>query len=209
MGSERAVRLQTRYPASIRVDEEIELRLVADGDAPRIFAATDRDREYLREWLPWVDRTQSVADTEGFVQRSLEQMRRGEGFQACIEYRGALAGVMGFVYVDSTNRRAEIGYWLGKDLQGKGIMTRACRRLVAFAFESLGLNRVEIRVDTENRKSRAVPERLGFIQEALLREWVEDHGRLRDIVMYAQLRRDWDAQRELHRASDRNLPMPP
>lgn len=194
MAREKSARLATRYPAAIHVDEDIELRLVAQGDAPRIFALTDRDREYLRQWLPWVDGTRNVADTEGFVQRSLDQIRRGEGFQACIEYRGELAGVMGFVYLDPENRRAEIGYWLGQALQGRGIMTRACRALVNHGFTSLGLNRIEIRVDVDNRKSRAIPERLGFAQEALLRESVQDHGRFRDIVMYAKLRREWEVE---------------
>jgi ribosomal-protein-serine acetyltransferase len=194
MAGPTSVRLHVRYPESIRVDAEIELRLVREGDAPRIFALTDRDREHLRVWLPWVDGTRSVADTEGFVQRSLDQTRRGEGFQACIEYRGQLAGVVGFVYLDPTNRRAEIGYWLGRAFQGRGIMTRACRRLVAYGFESLDLNRVEIRVDVDNRRSRAVPERLGFVQEAVLRESVQDRGQFRDVVMYARLRRDGEVE---------------
>lgn len=194
MARPASARLHVRYPEAIRVDEEIELRLVREEDAPRIFTLTDRDREHLRVWLPWVDGTQSVADTEGFVQRSLDQMGRGEGFQVCIEYRGELAGVMGFVYLDPVNRRAEIGYWLGRSFQGRGIMTRACRRLVDFGFESLGLHRVEIRVDVDNRKSRAVPERLGFVQEAVLRESVQDRGQFRDIVMYARLRGDGEVQ---------------
>ena len=194
MATEKSVRLTIRYPAAIRVDEDIELRLVAERDASRIFALMDRDREYLREWLPWVDGTRSVADTEGFVQRSLDQMRRGEGFQVCIEHRGELAGVMGFVYLDPVNRRAEVGYWLGQAFQGRGTMTRACRALVDYGFHSLDLNRIEIRVDLDNRKSRAIPERLGFVQEALLRESVQDHGRFRDIVMYAKLRREWEVE---------------
>lgn len=194
MADDTSARLTVRYPASLRVDEEVELRLVAEGDAPAVFALTDLNREYLRQWLPWVDGTRTVADTEGFVQRALDQVRRGEGFQACIEYRGELAGVIGYVYLDPMNRRTEIGYWLSEALQGRGIMTRACRRLVDFAFESLDLNRVEIRADVDNRKSRAIPERLGFVQEAVLREAAHEHGRFVDLVMYAKLRKEWDAE---------------
>lgn len=190
----KSVRLTARYPASIPVDADIELRLVAEGDAPRIFALTDRDRGYLREWLPWVDNTRTVADTEGFVQRSRDQMRRGEGFHASIEYHGELAGVIGHVYLDPRDRRAEIGYWLGREFQGRGIMTRSCGTMMDYAFRSLGLNRIEIRVDVDNRKSRAIPERLGFVPEAVLRESVQDHGRFRDIVMYAKLRREWEVE---------------
>ena len=177
------------------MDDEIELKLVTLEDAPRIFALMDRGREYLRQWLPWVDATRAVTDTEGFVLRAHDQMRRGEGFHACIEYRGELAGIIGHVYLAPHDRRTELGYWLGESFQGRGIMTRACRRLVDYAFESLDLHRVEIRVDVDNRKSRAIPERLGFVQEALLRESVQDHGGFRDVVMYAKLRREWEAGR--------------
>lgn len=186
-------RLTVRYPARIRVDDELELKIVEDGDAPDIFSLTDRNREYLRRWLPWVDGTRTVVDTRAFIERSRDQVQRGEGFQARILYRGHLVGVMGFVYVDPMNRRAEIGYWLAEAFQGQGIMTRACRALVEFAFRSLGLNRVEIRADMENRRSRAIPERLGFVQEAVLREAEFMDGHYIDLVMYAILRRSWPA----------------
>jgi ribosomal-protein-serine acetyltransferase len=191
MADEGAVRLHVRYPARIPVDEEVELRIVADDDAAAIFALTNRNRAYLRRWLPWVDNTRSVADTRAFIERSGEQVLRGQGFQSCILYRGELVGVIGFVYVDVANGRAELGYWISEAAQGRGIMTRACGALVRFAFESLGLNRVEIRVDVDNRKSRAVPERLGFVQEAVLREAAVTYERYIDVVMYALLRRSW------------------
>ncbi len=195
MATEKSVRLSPRYPARIPVDDEVELQLVTGDDAPRIFALTDRNRTYLRQWLPWVDGTRTVADSEGFVRRATDQVRRGEGFHACIEYRGELAGIIGHVYLDPENRRTELGYWLGEAFQGCGIMTRACRRLVDNAFESLGMNRVEIRTDVDNRKSRAIPERLGFVQEAVLRGAVHEYGLYRDIVMYARLRREWERDR--------------
>lgn len=187
------VRLTLRYPARIPVDQELVLRLVEECDAPGIFALTERNRAYLRRWLPWVDATRGVEDTLGFVRRSRDQMRDGHGFQACIEYRGEVVGIIGFVYIDGLNRKAEIGYWIAEPFQGRGIMTKACRALVGFAFESLDLHRVEIRADVENRRSRAIPERLGFTQEAVLREagWMYD--RHIDLVMYALLRQGWDA----------------
>lgn len=194
MAHGRNARLTPRYPASIPADDDIEIRLVTASDAPRIFALADRNREYLAKWLPWVPLTRTVADSEGFVRRAHEQMRRGEGFHACIERHGELVGVIGHPYLDPANRRAEIGYWLGEEFQGQGIVTRACRTLVGYGFRSLGLNRTEIRVDVDNRKSRAIPERLGFVQEAVLRESVQDYGRFRDIVMYAMLRRDWEVK---------------
>ncbi len=194
MNEDQPARIAVRYPARLLADPDIVLRLVEERDAPAIFDLTERNRAYLRRWLPWVDGTRSVEDTLGFVHRSLDQVRERRGFQACIEYRGTLVGVIGFVYIDELNRRGEIGYWIAEPFQGRGIMTRACRALVRFALESLGLHRVEIRADVENRRSRAIPERLGFTQEAVLREagWMYDHPI--DLVMYSLLRREWEAR---------------
>lgn len=190
MVAEGAARVAVRYPSRITVDDEVELRLVMEGDEEEIFRATEAHRAYLREWLPWVDSTRGVEDTRAFVLRSLEQARLSDGFQTRILYRGAFVGMIGYLYHDWTNLRTEIGYWLSQDRQGRGIMTRAAKALVDFAFDNLGLNRVEIRAATDNRRSRAIPERLGFVQEGILREaaWLND--RFIDLVIYAQLRNE-------------------
>lgn len=190
MADGAAARVTVRYPDRIPVDDEVELRLVAEGDEDEIFRIVDANRAYLRQWLPWVDVTLSAADTRAFVERSLEQVRLQDGFQTRILHRGEFAGMIGYLYHDWKDRKTEIGYWLRQDLQGRGVMTRAAKALTDFALVNLGLNRVEIRAATDNRRSRAVPERLGFVQEGILREaaWLSD--RFIDLVVYARLRDD-------------------
>jgi ribosomal-protein-serine acetyltransferase len=63
-----------------------------------------------------------------------------------------------------------IGYWLAEDYQGRGIMTDCVRMLVDFCFNELDLNRVYITCGFGNKKSRAIPELLGFVQEGILQE---------------------------------------
>lgn len=188
MVAENPARLAVRYPSRIPVDEGLELRLVAEGDEEEIFRVTEANRAYLREWLPWVDATRSVEDTRAFVARSMDQVRVSDGFQCRILHEGQFAGMVGYLYHDWKNLRTEIGYWLRQDLQGRGLMTRSAKALVDFAFVNLGLHRVEIRAATDNRRSRAVPERLGFVQEGVLRDaaWLND--RFIDLVVYARLR---------------------
>ena len=190
MVAESPARVTLRYPSRIPVDEDLELRLVAEGDEEDIFRLTEANRAYLRQWLPWVDATLSAADTRSFVERSVEQVRVLDGFQTRILYRKEFAGMIGYLYHDWKNLKTEIGYWLREDFQGRGVMTRAAKALTDFAFDHLGLNRVEIRVATDNRRSRAVPERLGFVQEGVLREaaWLND--RFIDLVVYAKVRND-------------------
>ena len=88
-------------------------------------------------------------------------------------------------------RRAEIGYWLDKDLQGRGIITRAARALTTYAITELGLNKVEIHAAAGNTASRAVPERLGFTQEGIIRqsEWL--NGQAHDLVVYGMVAGEW------------------
>ncbi len=188
MAEDAPARVSIRYPSRIPVDDGLELRLVRDGDAPEIFRATEANRAHLREWLPWVDATRTVADTQAFVDRSLEQVRASDGFQARIVSDAEFAGIIGYHYYDWRNLRTEIGYWLQESFQGRGIMTRSTKALVDFAFDHLGMNRVEIRAATDNRRSRAVPERLGFVQEGVLREYAWLNDRFVDLVVYAKLR---------------------
>lgn len=175
----------------IPVDGEIELRILEEWDAPELFSLIDRNRAYLREWLPWVDYETSVEDSRSFVRRCLQHYLDNEGFTMGIHYQDQLVGVIGYHPVNWPSRKVEIGYWLDANVQGKGIMTRACRAVVRYAFEKLLLNRVTILCATGNLRSRAIPERLGFTQEGTLREaeWLYDH--FVDLVVYSMLAREW------------------
>jgi ribosomal-protein-serine acetyltransferase len=178
---------------SIPVDEDIELCLFEEWDATELFQLIERGREHLRQWLPWVDYETSIEDSRNFVRRSLQSYLDNESFSLGVRYQGQWAGVISFHTVDWPNRQVEIGYWLGDDFQGHGIMTRACRAMLDFAFRKLQLNRVTILCATGNTRSRAIPERLGFIQEGMLRqgEWLYDH--FVDLVIYSMLAHEWDA----------------
>ncbi|HVF87449.1 MAG TPA: GNAT family protein, partial [Pyrinomonadaceae bacterium] len=87
--------------------------------------------------------------------------------------------------IDWTNRVAEMGYSLGAEHQGRGIVTACMRVLIHYTFDELKLNRVELRCAAENLKSRAVAERLGFTREGELRESWLIHGRFVGQIVYA------------------------
>ncbi len=175
------------------IDDRITLKMLEVSDAEAIFALVDASRAYLRQWLPWVDATQSVHDTRSFIQCTLDQHAEENGLACRITFQGHVAGVIGIDRIDWTNLLTEIGYWLRPDYQGRGIMTKSCRALVNYAFAELGLHRVEIRAAPGNVKSLAIPQRLGFTREGMLREAERLYDRFVDSVVYAMLRRDWDA----------------
>ncbi len=93
----------------------LELRLLEERHAPTMFALVDRDRSYLREWLPWVDATRDEDDILAFIRRSLEQFAGNNGFAAGIWEHGRFAGVIGMHKIDWLYRKVEIGYWLGRE----------------------------------------------------------------------------------------------
>lgn len=171
----------------------LELRLLEDRHAEEVFRLCDRSRDRLRQWLPWVDGTLSVDDTREFIRRSLEQHAKGESLVAGIWQAGSFAGIVSLLCINPANRSAMIGYWLGPEYEGKGIMTRACRALIDYGFEELCLNRIEIKAATGNARSQAIPMRLGFAREGVERqsEWLND--RFLDMVVYSMLRSEWHA----------------
>lgn len=176
----------------LMVDDEIKLCLLELRHAETLFDLVDANRPYLRQWMPWLDATTKVDNVRNFIESSLEQFSANHGFQTAIIYRGQVVGAMGFHRFEWDNRSTSLGYWLAADVQGRGIITRACRFLVTYAFTELGLNRIEIRCATGNHKSRAIPKRLGFKQEGVLRqaEWLYDH--FVDHAVYSMLAQEWE-----------------
>jgi ribosomal-protein-serine acetyltransferase len=176
---------------SLRVDDEIELGLLEDRHARPLFELMEQSREHLRAWLPTLGNLKSVEEVESFIKEALQRFANHNGFQVGIWYRGELAGIIGYKYWDWTAGQTELAYLLGQKYTGRGIMTRAAYQLVEYAFNDLGLNRVEIRCATGNATSRAVPERLGFTREVILRQVFRKYDQLLDLAVYGMLAGDW------------------
>jgi len=159
-----------------KLNDETELRILEMRHAEELFVLTDQSRTYLREWLPWLDFTKTVNDSKQYIESTLKQFASNNGFQAGIWYKGELAGVIGLHQINWSNKSTSIGYWLGENFQGKGLMTTACKGVIDYCFKELKLNRIEIRVATENHKSAAIPEKLGFKKEGCVQqvEWLYD-----------------------------------
>jgi ribosomal-protein-serine acetyltransferase len=180
---------------SLSVAPEIEIRLFEMKDAEPVFAAVERNRAYLREWLPWVDFTTSPEDVRRFIGKAREQFAGGQGPQGGVWIDGMFAGAVGCHPIHRANRNCSIGYWIERQYQGKGIVTRCCESLLDYLFDDLGLHRVTIQCGTGNARSCAIPQRLGFTREGVTRdgEWVND--RFLDLVMWGMLEQDWRARR--------------
>jgi ribosomal-protein-serine acetyltransferase len=176
---------------SRRIEDELELKPVDERHAEELTALVRRDLAHLKPWMPWATERYSVEDAREFIRRQIRQYAEDMGFATLIFFSGRVAGSIGYNQIDWSNRKADIGYWLGSEFTGRGLMTKCCRALVEHAFRELRLNRVEIFCAVENRRSRRIPERLGFKEEGTHRqaEWVHDH--FKDLVSYSMLAREW------------------
>jgi ribosomal-protein-serine acetyltransferase len=177
---------------SYKIDEDAELRLIELRHAEELNALVTESYEHIKEWSSWLtDKERPIEQTQDFIKRNLAQFAENKGFEICIWYHGEIAGQIGYNFFDWNDRRTEIGYWLGAPFQGKGLITKSCRVLIDYAFNELNLNRVEIRCGVENKKSRKIPEKLGFREEGIVRqaEWLHDH--FIDLVIYGMLASEW------------------
>lgn len=174
-----------------QVNDDVELKILEARNAEEVFHLVDKNRAYLRNWMPWVDGTVSPEQPKSYIESQLKAFSENNGFHLGIFYEGIIAGCIGLHGIDWNNKKTSLGYWLGEEFQGHGIMTASCRAVIDYLFKELQLNRVEIRAATSNRRSRAIPERLKFVNEGTIRqaEWLYDH--YVDHAVYGMLKEDW------------------
>lgn len=169
-------------------DAEIELKPLVGADAPALFRLIDTDRLRLSAWLPWVEETRTERDSVRFITDATEERRQRRSLVLGLYVHGALGGTIGLHYLEWFDRSAELGYWIGSHLEGRGYVGRAARGLLGFAFGTVGLHRVVVRCAVGNTRSRRVAERLGFREEGLLKEAHRVGGRYLDQHLFALLR---------------------
>lgn len=170
------------------------LRLPEEADAAELYALIDANRDHLLPWMPWASWHQSADDVLPFIQLTRRQIGDNDGLQTVIvDPHGRIVGMIGVHGIDWRNAATSIGYWLAADEQGRGTMTEAVRAYVDHAFTTWKLNRVTIQAAVGNARSRALPERLGFREEGILREVEKVGDRMLDGVVYAMLAADWPA----------------
>lgn len=190
-----------RAVITLPIDDDLVLRQLSESDASPLFAVIDKNRTFLRQWLPWLDTSNSPEDTLFFIRTALEQFANNDGFAAGIHYKNVVVGTIGFHKVDWLNRSVEIGYWLAEDYQGKGIVTKSCKAFMDHAFGEWHLHRVQIRCAVGNSKSCRIPERLGFVREGVQREAEFLYDHYVDLVVYGMLENEWKQKRLLIRSS--------
>jgi RimJ/RimL family protein N-acetyltransferase len=158
----------------------------------------------LWRWIP--TGVASLEDMQAYVAKALEEQRRGVSLPFVILAQGRVAGSTRYGNIDLANRRLEIGWtWVAPAYQRTAVNTEAKLLLLTHAFERLGVNRVELKTDALNQKSRTAIARLGAVEEGTFRKHiVTASGRVRDTVYYSIIDTEWPTvkrrlERWLHR----------
>ncbi|EGD43289.1 acetyltransferase, GNAT family [Nocardioidaceae bacterium Broad-1] len=164
------------------------LRPFTEADAEPLYELQS-DAHVLRYWdsPPWTERTRA----DQFIARSHQMAEEGSSARVAIERDSAF---LGWCTLNSWNpefRSASLGYCLGEAAWGQGFATEAAGALLAWAFDTLDLNRVQAEADTRNAPSARVLEKLGFRLEGTLREDCVVNGDVSDSWVFGLLRREW------------------
>ena len=152
------------------------------------YAQDEEWSRYLRRIVPY---PYTRADAEGYVARSV--IARSET-NFGIEYEGHIIGSI-TLRVDAAEKRAEVGYGIGVDHWGKGLMPEAAGAIIRYGFQDLGLGKIYAPVDVRNPRSQRVLEKLGFQREGVLRgHEIGRDGKRIDHVYFGLLRDEWEAR---------------
>jgi ribosomal-protein-serine acetyltransferase len=176
---------------TIKIDDDISLELIDYHHAESLYELVKANRTYLRVWLPWVDYMRTIDDFRRYINNSKQRHASLVETGYVIMANNAMIGRIGLYNIDQHNRNASIGYWVDQQWQGKGVITNACRALIRYAFKNLALNRIEIRCGIGNYKSQAIPERLGFKKEGVIRQAEFVNNRFIDLYVYSLLKDEW------------------
>jgi ribosomal-protein-serine acetyltransferase len=166
----------------------VRLRPYREGDAAALRDAIRESHAALSEWLIWAKDYDFQRDPVTFVRRAQANwLLRQDLFVGVFDRQSRrYLGGSGLTRMNWNIRTFEIGYWIRDSAAGNGYATEATQVLTRFAFSELQANRVEIRMDARNQRSRAIPERLGFTFEGCLRNAHPDvHGAPANVLVFS------------------------
>ena len=173
-------------PFPILETERLVLRRVTENDVNEMFVL--RSDSVIMKYIPRPLVT-NLDEALEHIKNIDAKIESSEGINWAITLKGddTLIGVIGFYRINAENYRAEVGYILHPSQSGKGLISEAVQKLVAYGFNTMNLHSIEAVIDPENVASAKVLEKNGFIREGLFRENQYFEGRFLDSAVYSLL----------------------
>lgn len=174
------------FPLPPLGDDVVLLRPWRETDVPAMLDAfSDPLFQHFSDWAP-----RTEADTHNQLVEYERARRRGEQVEFTLVEPREDAVVLGGASlngVDLSEGRAAVGYWLAPSARGRGVAIHAVRLLARWAFDDVGLGRLELTCGPDNRASQRVADRCGFTREGVLRSHMPFKGGRRDTVVFSLL----------------------
>jgi RimJ/RimL family protein N-acetyltransferase len=170
--------------------ERLVIRMPKPGDGKAVYEAINASMNELKPWMPWAHRDQTEQDVEENIRNAYVKFLAREDLRLHIFHKetGVFIAASGLHRINWQVPRFEIGYWIDTRYSGNGYITESVEGITKFAFNELKAKRVEIRCDSGNIKSRAIPEKLGYSLEGILKnDGLSADGKdIRDTCVYAK-----------------------
>lgn len=159
------------------------IRYLQSGDVNDMYeyASTDEVCRYLL-WSPHINRE----STAGYIEYLQTRYTKGlyADWAVVLKSENKMIGTCGYASVKTDERSCEIGYVLSQNYRKQGYMTEAVEAILALSFETLGLEKAELRIIKENTDSRRFAERIGFLLDRISENELEIKGKYCDIAHY-------------------------
>ena len=167
-------------------DGSLTLRPIRARDARPLERVLLDNRGWLRRWEATYPGGGSIIDTRASIRNLTAHARAGTALPFIMEWDGELVGQLNVSSITHGSlSSASIGYWVAKDMAGRGITPAAVALATDHCFLTLRLHRMEICIRPENRPSLRVVEKLGFRYEGLRRRFIHIDGDWRDHFAFA------------------------
>ncbi|MEV3994537.1 GNAT family protein [Streptomyces halstedii] len=176
-------------------DDGAQLRPLEPWKAEEFLAHMDRARALVDPWIPFAAAATDLDSARALLQRYADKQAADTGRIYGIWLDGTLVGGVLFRIFDAATGSCEIGCWLEPAGQGRGLVHRASRKLIDWAFDVRGMHRVEWIASSANTRSVGAAARLGMTREGVLREAFPHHGVRHDEEIWAVLAEEWRAAR--------------
>ncbi|WP_242246031.1 GNAT family N-acetyltransferase [Bacillus cereus group sp. BfR-BA-01523] len=178
-------------PLQIETDRLILRAPLQAGDGNVVHQAIKDSINELKQWLLLFQSIPTVEETEIILRNAHIDFLKRESFRYLIYLKGTndFIGTASLHGINWKISKCEIGYWINTQFSGNGYMTEAVSELTNLGFQLLKFRRIEIRCESNNTKSRAIPEKLGFELEGILRneDLSADGKELTDTCIYAKV----------------------
>lgn len=166
------------------VRENVKVKLVKPDDAVSLYEQIEKTRPQLAKFMPWGDSMRSVEDEKDFLEYCQGRMQDKKLWITSIWVDEKPVGMIDLHNIDLDNSHAEVGYWLGGEYQGNGVMTDCLKRVLEIGFEEMKLHKIKLLAEQVNEASNAVAQKAGFILEGQLKDEIYSDGKFHDANLY-------------------------